>query len=133
MEASLYLVAGSVCPGKPFCTFAFCPHCRAVDIVVSHAWLCPKRSVQVPNSTRVSPRRTATLFDKGGSSQDVASKVTFVEACVHDILVRVHWHRPLDAADDEEARADQWSQGLHCQPHRVCPEGSAQLACPCAQ
>ena len=62
------------------------------------------------------PRWTVTLFDKGGSNQDIASEVTFVGACVHDILAsRVHWHRPLDAAEDEEARADQWFQGLYCQ------------------
>ena len=74
-------------PESPSSTLAVCPHCRAVDIVVSHAWFCPKLPVQQgPSSTSASPRWTATLFEKGGSSQDVASKVTFVGACVHDIL-----------------------------------------------
>ena len=92
---------------SPTSSLDMCPQCGAVNVVVSHAWLCPRLPLAVES---ISPGWTAMLFDKSGPSQDVASKITFVGAGVHEILKRVHWHRGLDATEAERDRVDQWVQ-----------------------
>ena len=63
-----------------------------MNVVVSSAWMGPRLPLEAKS---ISPGWTAMLFDKSGSSQDVASKIIFVGAGVHEILTRVHWHREL--------------------------------------
>ena len=98
-------------PEKPLAKLAACPLCNAADVIVSHAWLCP---AVPPGCDEFDPAWTLSLFEKTGTGQAVAARITFVGVFVHAILSRAYWGSAVEPLEDDD-RIEQWMQDFVCQ------------------
>ena len=60
------------------------------------------------------PAWTLSLFEKTGTGQAVAARVTFVGVFVHAILSRAYWGSAVELLEDDD-RIEQWMQDFVCQ------------------
>ena len=86
-------------PEKPLAKLAKCPLCNAADVIVSHAWLCPAVAL---GCDEFNPAWTLSLFEKTGTGQAVAARVTFVGVFVHAILSRAYWGSAVEPLEDDD-------------------------------